>query len=52
MRRLIHRERWGLLVNWRAMWVGAHGSAHTGRICINLIPCITVWVCRQGGTRP
>ncbi len=52
MIRLIHRNRWGLLFNYRALWIGMHGSKPNGRLCINLLPCLTVWVCRPGGKQP
>lgn len=42
----------GLLVNWRAFWVGAHYSAKDRRLCVNLLPCITLWWARPGGYRP
>ena len=43
---------WGLLFNEHAWWVGVHYSAYTRRFCINLLPCITVWVALPGGKTP
>lgn len=34
------------------LWFGAHYSSYNKRICINLIPCLTVWVCLPGGKMP
>lgn len=42
----------GLLFNSRAWWVGAHYSKHDKRLCVNLIPCFTVWVTLPGGMLP
>lgn len=42
----------GLLFNPSAWWVGAHWSSHNKRLCINLIPCLTVWVTLPGGGLP
>lgn len=42
----------GLLVNWRALWIGTHYSKHDKRLCLNLLPCITLWWARPGGKLP
>lgn len=42
----------GLLVNWRALWVGAHYSKHDKRLCLNLLPCVTLWWTKPGGKLP
>lgn len=42
----------GLMVNWRALWVGAHYSKHDKRLCLNLLPCVTLWWTRPGGKLP
>lgn len=42
----------GLLVNWRAFWVGAHYSKTDKRLCLNLIPCVTLWWTKPGGRLP
>ncbi|QHJ82054.1 MAG: hypothetical protein [Bacteriophage sp.] len=42
----------GLLVNWRALWVGAHYSKHDKRLCLNLLPCVTLWWTKPGGRLP
>tara|TARA_Y100001956_G_scaffold82213_2_gene102172 strand:+ start:2974 stop:3147 length:174 start_codon:yes stop_codon:yes gene_type:complete len=42
----------GVLVNKGSMWIGCHYSDYTKRYCINLIPCVTVWVTKKGGQVP
>ncbi len=42
----------GALFQPRALWVGAHYSRHNRRWCINLLPCLTVWVTLPGGKEP
>lgn len=34
------------------LWVGAHWSRHNRRLCVNLVPCLTVWVTLPGGKTP
>lgn len=42
----------GLLFNLRSLWIGAHYSSFNRRLCINLFPCVTLWVCGKGGKVP
>lgn len=42
----------GILFRLSSFWVGAHWSPYNRRWCINLIPCVTVWITRPGGYRP
>lgn len=42
----------GILFRWGSLWVGAHYSPQNRRWCINLIPCVTVWVTLRGGVTP
>lgn len=42
----------GFLFNPGACWIGAHWSPANRRWCINLLPCLTVWVALQGGKEP
>ncbi|WP_397381117.1 hypothetical protein [Pseudomonas sp.] len=42
----------GLIINWRGLWVGFHYSSFNKRLCMNLIPCVTIWVCGKGGNVP
>jgi len=42
----------GWLVNKGSAWIGVHYSKHNLRWCINLIPCVTVWITKPGGKTP
>lgn len=42
----------GLLINRHAWWIGAHYSTGNARLCVNLVPCVTVWWTRPGGITP
>lgn len=42
----------GWLFNKGSCWVGVHYSPDNRRWCINLIPCVTLWISRPGGRRP
>ena len=42
----------GILVRLASFWIGVHWSPYNKRICINLLPCITVWVALPGGNEP
>jgi hypothetical protein len=42
----------GVCVQLGALWVGAHYSRRNRRWCINLLPCLTVWVTLPGGKAP
>ena len=39
----------GYLINPKALWIGIHYSSYDRRICINLIPCIIVFIVLNGG---
>ena len=52
MTRLIHLARWGVLFNPRALWLGLHYSTHQRRACLNLVPCVTLWVTLRNGVAP
>lgn len=42
----------GLLFNPCAWWVGVHYSSYHQRVCINLVPCFTLWWCGTDGELP
>lgn len=42
----------GLLVNWKSFWIGGHYSEHHKRLCVNIVPCITIWWTKPGGYLP
>lgn len=44
--------RIGYLVRLESFWMGVHYSSHNRRFCINIIPCVTLWVCLKGGITP
>ena len=41
-------------VLWRAgsCWIGVHWSPYNRRLCINLLPCVTIWIVLAGGKAP
>lgn len=42
----------GLLFQSGGLWIGAHYSSACRRWCINLLPCLTLWVALPGGQTP
>lgn len=42
----------GILFRWGSLWVGVHWSEYNKRLCVNVVPCITVWVTLPGGIVP
>lgn len=44
--------KWGILCRWQSWWVGAHWSPYNKRLCVNLIPLVTVWFTAKGGATP
>lgn len=48
----IPQWRWGWLRNKHSTWIGVHYSPHNKRWCINLIPCVTLWITKPGGNAP
>lgn len=42
----------GFLFRLGSSWVGFHYSKFNRRLCINLIPCCTVWIIGEGGVEP
>lgn len=45
-------RRWGFLFRPGSLWVGVHWSAQNKRWCINVVPCVTLWIIREGGNVP
>lgn len=43
---------YGIKINKHALWIGAHYSPYNKRLCINLLPFVTLWVVWPGGNRP
>lgn len=42
----------GILFRWGSCWIGAHWSPGNRRLCINLIPFVTIWITAPGGVTP
>ena len=42
----------GLLVRAGSCWVGIHWSGHNRRLCINLLPMVTLYLVLAGGVSP
>lgn len=42
----------GFLFRPGSMWIGAHYSANHKRVCLNLLPCCTIWIVGEGGDIP
>jgi hypothetical protein len=36
-------KRYGIIFRLRSFWIGAHWSAENCRLCVNLVPCVTIW---------
>lgn len=47
-----HKVRFGLLLRWESLWIGAHYSPYNRRWCINLVPFVTIWIALRGGRTP
>jgi hypothetical protein len=48
----VNSLRCGLLVRLASLWIGAHYSTFDRRWCINLLPCVTLWITLPGGHLP
>lgn len=44
--------RIGLLFRWQSFWIGAHYARTYRRLCINIVPMVTVWIAFRGGVTP
>ncbi|GGJ41047.1 hypothetical protein GCM10009085_38540 [Pseudomonas avellanae] len=42
----------GILFRLASFWVGVHYSPANKQVCMNLVPCVTVWVALPGGEPP
>jgi len=42
----------GILFRWGSCWIGAHWSPINQRLCINLVPCVTIWIVGADGVVP
>lgn len=46
------RWRCGILFRLGSCWIGAHYAPHNKRLCINLVPFVTIWITAPGGRVP
>jgi len=48
------KVRWGfgLLFRPYSFWVGAHYCPFNKRLCVNLLPCFTLWFVFKNGLAP
>jgi len=44
--------KYGVLFRKGSLWIGGHWAPHNKRLCLNLIPCVTIWVTWPGGITP
>lgn len=44
--------KFGILWQPGAWWIGCHYSPFCKRYCINVIPCVTLWITEAGGKIP
>lgn len=42
----------GILFRLSSFWIGCHYSSYYKRACINLVPCVTLWVTLPNGKVP
>ena len=45
-------NNFGILFNKGALWIGCHYSPYNKRYCINIVPCITIWIALPDGNVP
>lgn len=43
---------WGFKPRLGSFWVGVHWAPYNKRLCVNLLPCLTVWLVWPGGRVP
>jgi|GEM_PF-734568 len=46
------KRKWGVLFRWQSWWIGAHYSDYNKRLCVNLIPLVTIWIAAADGKVP
>lgn len=42
----------GIIVRYWSVWIGFHYSVFNKRLCLNIIPCLTIWITLKGGVPP
>lgn len=49
---IVSKFTWGFKFNTNALWIGLHYSEYNKRLCVNYLPCCTLWFVWPGGKRP
>lgn len=44
--------KFGLSFRLGSLWIGAHWSPFNKRLCVNFVPCVTLWITFAGGNTP
>jgi|GEM_PF-3069991 len=44
--------KFGLLFRAESWWIGIHWSPYNKRLCINLVPMVTLWIAACDGKTP
>ena len=42
----------GIIFQRGALWIGVHYSPAEKRYCINVVPCLTIWIATAEGRGP
>lgn len=42
----------GFIFRPGSLWVGAHYASYNKRLCLNLLPMVTLWMIWEGGNEP
>lgn len=50
--RTVDKFTWGILPRLGSFWIGFHYASKNKRLCINIIPCLTLWFVWPGGVLP
>jgi hypothetical protein len=37
-------NKFGLILRLKSFWIGVHHSDLCGRTCINILPCVTIYI--------
>jgi hypothetical protein len=43
---------YGFLFRKGSFWIGAHWASYNKRLCVNILPMVTIWFIWQGGVAP
>lgn len=44
--------KYGIILRLSSFWIGVHYSNYCKRLCINILPCITIWITAKDGQVP